>query len=555
MTGHTPIFRILQAGRVILRHRLYEAAFLIPILAPYAKLQYLLPWHWFSTPEPPLAVRIRLTLEELGPVAIKMGQALSTRRDLLPLDVADELAKLQDRVPPFPGHIARRIIEEAYGSPLEQVFSQFDENALASASIAQVHLARLVKDDREVVVKVLRPGVEEQIRRDLRVMYLMARLIERFLPDGDRLRAQEVIADYEKTILDELDLVREGANATQTRRNFQDRPILYVPEVFWDWTRRTVLVTERIHGVPISDLETLRARGVNLKYLAERGVEIFFTQVFRHNFFHADMHPGNIFVDTSTPQKPGYLAVDFGIVGSLSKEDQQYIAHNIYAFFNGDYRRVAELHVSSGWVAEHTRPEELESVIRTLCEPILYRPFSEIPFSQLLLRLFEIARRFDIQVQPQLILLQKTLVQIEGLGRQLYPELDLWTTAKPFMERWMHEQLGLRGVVGKVRDNLPEMMNTLPTLPLTVDRALKSLHAAEQRQQVLEQQLENVDQQLKRNGRRGVLAIVGGTLVVSAAILMGLDEITPRWWLETPFSTWVLGTAGALCLVAAWPNN
>jgi ubiquinone biosynthesis protein len=511
--------RILQATRVVLRYRLDDTLFHLPPLQPFGWIRHALPWHW-RREERPLGMRLRLALEELGPVAIKLGQALATRRDLLPLEMADELARLQDRVPPFPGALARRILEETYGAPLERVFAEFSETPLAAASIAQVHAARL-KDGREVVVKLLRPGIEQRIRQDLRVMYLLADFIQRYVPDGQRLRAREVIEDYEKTILDELDLVREGANAAQTRRNFEDRPILYVPLVHWDWTRRHVLVMERIHGIPISDIAALKARGVNFRFLAERGVEIFFTQVFRHNFFHADMHAGNIFVDTRDPARPGYIAVDFGIVGSLGRDDQRYIAHNIYAFFNGDYRRVAELHVASGWVRPDTRVEDLESVIRSLCEPILFRPFKDIHLDQLLLRLFEIARRFNMEVQPQLVLLQKTLVQIEGLGRQLYPDLDLWTTAKPFMERWMHEQLGVRGVYQQFKANLPDLAQRLPMLPLTLDHALQAITELPARQQALTQQLQRMENQ-RTQRRGGGWMLMGGTLLLAAGGLAGM---------------------------------
>lgn len=541
--------RILQATRVVLRYRLDEALFHLPLMQPFGWIRYGLPWHWRHEKRL-LGMRLRLALEELGPVAIKLGQALATRRDLLPLEMADELARLQDRVPPFPGALARRILEETYGAPLEQVFAEFSETPLAAASIAQVHAARL-KDGREVVVKLLRPGIEQRIRQDLRVMYLLADFIQRYVPDGQRLRAREVIEDYEKTILDELDLVREGANAAQTRRNFEDRPILYVPLVHWELTRRHVLVMERIHGIPISDIAALKARGVNFRFLAERGVEIFFTQVFRHNFFHADMHAGNIFVDTRDPARPGYIAVDFGIVGSLGLDDQRYIAHNIYAFFNGDYRRVAELHVASGWVRPDTRVEDLESVIRSLCEPILFRPFKDIHLDQLLLRLFEIARRFNMEVQPQLVLLQKTLVQIEGLGRQLYPDLDLWTTAKPFMERWMHEQLGVRGVYQQFKANLPDLAQRLPMLPLTLDHALQAITELPARQQALTQQLQRMENQ-RTQRRGGGWMLMGGMLLLTSGVLAGMvlgqsAEIGQNAW---PIAA-VLGVCGLFSLCRA----
>jgi ubiquinone biosynthesis protein len=547
------LIRAVQIFWVLMRFGLDDTLFLLPFLHRLHPLHRMLPWNWFKRHEPPLGIRLRLAFEALGPVYIKFGQALATRRDLLPLDIADELAKLQDRVPPFPGAQARLIVEAAYGFPLERVFADFDEQPLGSASIAQVHPARL-RNGLEVVVKVLRPGVERQVRRDLRLMYLGAWLVERLIPDGHRLRAREVIADYDHTITAELDLVQEAANASQTRRNFRNRPILYVPEVHWDLTRRNVLVMERIYGVPINDLQTLRARGVNMRYLAEMGVEIFFTQVFKHNFFHADMHAGNIFVSTENPDKPGYIAVDFGICGSLSRQDQQYIAHSIYAFFNGDYRRVAELHVASGWVGAGTRVDELEAVIRSLCEPILYRSFKDIHFSQILLRLFDMARRFDIEVQPQLVLLQKTLMQIEGLGRELYPELDLWNTAQPFMERWMHEQLGLRGVFNRLRDNLPELVESLPALPVNLDKALRRISDDQTSSDSLDGKLDRLEKHLRR-GRRDSSAIVGvGLLICATLITTQAQPQTLVLGQEPVLITWVLSLLGGVFLLRSWRN-
>ncbi|MCU0836928.1 MAG: ubiquinone biosynthesis regulatory protein kinase UbiB, partial [Chromatiaceae bacterium] len=441
--------RLIHINWVLLRHGLDEVILAAHLLRPLRFLLYLTPWYWLRGEMPPYPVRIRQALEDLGPIFVKFGQLLSTRRDLLPDDLAVELAKLQDRVPPFPGTAARALIEKSWGKPIEAVLDGFDEQPLASASVAQVHTARL-KDGREVVVKVLRPGIERVIRRDIGLLYIVAGLAQRYWKDGRRLRPVEVVEEYEKTIFDELDLQREAANASQLRRNFLGSEMLYHPEVYWELTRPTVMVMERIYGIPVSEVETLKAMGISLKMLGERGVEIFFTQVFRDNFFHADMHPGNIFVEPSGR----YIAVDFGIVGTLTKGDQRYLAENLLAFFNRDYRRVAELHVESGWVPAETRVEEFESAIRTVCEPIFEKPLAEISFGHFLLRLFQTARRFDMEIQPQLVLLQKTLLNIEGMGRQLYPQLDLWTTAKPFMERWMKQQFGARAFVKRVQRNL-----------------------------------------------------------------------------------------------------
>jgi ubiquinone biosynthesis protein len=395
---------------------------------------------------------------------------LSTRVDLLPEELAVELARLQDRVPPFAGPEARRLIEKAWGRPVEAVLDEFQERPLASASIAQVHTGRL-KNGQEVIVKVLRPDIERIIRRDVDLMLTFAQLAQRYWPDGRRLRPVEVVREYEKTIFDELNLQREAANASQLRRNFKHSQLLYIPEVYWDWTRPNVMVMERIYGTPVSQVEQLKEQGISMRLLGTRGVEIFFTQVFRDNFFHADLHPGNIFVEASGR----YISVDFGIVGTLTKEDQRYLAENLLAFFRRDYRRVAELHVESGWVPRGTRVEEFESAIRTVCEPIFERPLSEISFGGFLVNLFQTARRFDMEIQPQLVLLEKTLLNIEGLGRQLYPQLDLWTTAKPFMERWMREQVGPRMLGQRLAYNWPALAERLPHLPVAVSRIIDQL--------------------------------------------------------------------------------
>lgn len=463
------LWRLIHISLVLVRHGLDEVLLATHLFRPIYFLSYLSPWYWHRRAHPkPYPARIREALIELGPIFVKFGQILSTRRDLLPPDLADELAQLQDRVPPFPGPQARAIIEKAWGKPIEAFLDDFDERPLASASIAQVHSARL-KDGRQVVVKVVRPGIEPVIRRDLGLLRIIAELAQRYWRDGRRLRPVEVVDDYRKTILDELDLQREAANASQLRKNFLGSEALYVPEVHWDLCHPSVLVMERIYGTPVGEVERLKAQGISMKLLGERGVEIFFTQVFRDNFFHADMHPGNIFVEPSGR----YIAVDFGIVGSLTNEDQRYLAENLLAFFQHDYRRVAELHIASGWVPPETRVDEFESAIRTVCEPIFGKPLAEISFGYFLLHLFQTARRFDMQVQPQLVLLQKTLLNIEGLGRQLYPELDLWTTAKPFMERWMKEQIGPRALLARLKRNLGPYSEQLPELPLLIYRIMQ----------------------------------------------------------------------------------
>ncbi len=545
------ILRMFRINRVLLKYGLDEIILSIPLLRPVRWVYYLLPWNWLPRRRRPRGERIRCALEDLGPVFVKFGQALSTRRDLLPPDIADELERLQDRVPPFHGEQAREVIEAAYGVALSEHFERFDDQALASASIAQVHAARLHSGE-EVVVKVLRPGVERVIRRDISLLYLLAGLAERYWSEGPRLHPREVVAEFERTILDELDLMREAVSVVQTRRNFASKPLLYVPEVYLSLCLRNVMVMERIHGVPLSDVETLRARGVNMRRLAELGVEIFFTQVFRHNFFHADMHPGNIFVDTRDPENPAWMAVDFGIVGSLGDSDQHYLAQNLLAFFNRDYRRVAELHVESGWVPPETRVTDFESAIRTVCEPIFNRPLKDISFGHLLLRLFQTARRFNMEVQPQLVLLQKTLLQIEGLGRQLYPDLDLWQSGKPHLERWMAEQVGPRAVLARMRRNLPEVMRTLPDLPLRVDGALQELGRIGERQQDLHERLDALHEQGRRNSRRTLLGLAGGALVLGAAVIHAFQAPSGASLVEVPLASWGLAAAGVACFAVAW---
>ncbi len=412
-----------------------------------------------------LGERLRLALEQLGPVWIKFGQMMSTRRDLFPPHIADQLAMLQDKVAPFDGVLAKQQIELSLGCPVETWFDDFVITPLASASIAQVHTATLRETGKKVVIKVIRPDILPVIKADMKLINRMARWVPRLLPDGRRLRPQEVVADYEKTLIDELNLLREAANAIQLRRNFDNSKMLYVPEIYSDYCSETMLVMERIYGIPISDVVQLEQHGVNMKLLAERGVQVFFTQVFRDSFFHADMHPGNIFVSYDHPEDPQYIGIDCGIVGSLNKEDKRYLAENFIAFFNRDYRKVAELHVDSGWVPLDTNVEDFEFAIRTVCEPIFEKPLAEISFGHVLLNLFNTARRFNMEVQPQLVLLQKTLLYVEGVGRQLYPQLDLWKTAKPFLEDWIKDQIGIPAIVRALKEKAPYWAEKLPELP------------------------------------------------------------------------------------------
>jgi len=506
------------------------------------------PWKLYSAPDLPRAVRLRKAIEELGPVFIKFGQMLSTRRDLLPDDVADELARLQDDVPPFPQEQSIAIIETALGKPVAELFAEFEPKPLASASVAQVHTARLHSGE-QVVVKVLRPDLHRIIRKDIALMYSLAHSIVRYLPQGKRLRPVEVVADYEKVIFDELDLRREAANASQLRRNFENSNLVYVPKVYWDYTCQDVLTSEKISGIPVTDLETLRSKGTDLKLLGERGVEIFFTQVLRDSFFHADMHPGNIFIDASDPADPTYIAVDCAIVGSLSDSDQYYIARNLLGVFKQDYREVAQLHVECGWVPADTRVQEFEAAMRAVCEPVFERPISEISFGQLLVYLFQTAGRFDMEIQPSLVLLQKTLLNIEGLGRQLYPELNLWDTAQPFLEQWLEDRYSPPAVIRRMQRQAPSLLEQLPQLPELLlsnlqNRGVPNSAAPE----VATQQARSSVSMARPKIRSRIRPrdILGGVAILCAVILATPGGL--QWLADAPLASWLLVGVGFFLL-------
>ena len=545
------LWRLFYIQRVMVKHGLDEILFATKYLKPVRYLFYLFPWNWVKREYGPRGLRLRLAIEELGPIYVKFGQILSTRRDLLPDDISKQLARLQDSVPPFPGSEARRIIEEAYEKKLGEVFLEFDEFPLASASIAQVHAAKL-KNGKEIIVKVIRPDIERNIRRDIGLLSYLAEKAEQYYSEGRSLRLKGVVAEFEKTLFGELDLMQEAANASQLRRNFEDEERYYVPEVEWEHTRRNVLVMERISGIPVNDIDGLRAAGVDLKWLAEYGVEIFFKQGFRDSFFHADMHPGNIFVTRPEPDKPArVMVVDFGIMSSLTEFDQRYLAENLLAFLNRDYQLVAELHVESGWIPADTRVNEFEFAIRTVCEPLFDRPLKEISFGDILLRLLQTARRFHMEILPQLVLLQKTIVNIEGVGRQLYPDLDLWKTARPQLERWMSERMGIRGMVKGTRENLPLWIDRLPDMPNKlidlVDRARDGKLQFENKSR----DIHDLRKELKTYNQRTVRALIGSGAMLSAAVIYGLNEKSMAMFAGAPVVAWVAAGVGFVFLLFA----
>ncbi|MCK7543977.1 ubiquinone biosynthesis regulatory protein kinase UbiB [Marinobacter bryozoorum] len=538
--------RLFRIAWVFCKYRLDTFLPIAELPGPLKLFFLFAPWHFFPKGQHSRGDRLRLALEELGPVFVKFGQILSTRRDLLPDDMAESLRRLQDNVPPFSSDTARAIIEDSLGQSVDALFAEFSRDPMASASVAQVHAATM-PDGRRVVVKVIRPDIDRVIHQDLALMFMMARLLEKYWSEGRRLHPVDVVEDYKTTIYDELNLQREAANASQLRRNFEGSPLIYIPTIDWDYTTKRVLVMERISGIPIADVEALRAAGVDMKVLAEKGVEIFFTQVFRDSFFHADMHPGNIFVDASNPADPRYIAIDFGIVGTLAPDDLSYLARNLLAFFRRDYRQVAELHIQSGWVPPETRVNEFEAAIRTVCEPIFERPLKDISFGHFLLRLFQTARRFNMEVQPQLVLLQKTLLNVEGLGRQLYPELDLWSTAQPFLENWMRKRIGPTGLFQTLQSRLPSWLEQSPEMPQLVHDTLVQLRNAGSGQPIRQEIRAAEKARARRNDRRW-RRLVAAALLVAGAWLGATGQLEPMAQ-DMPWYGWAM-VAGATWLVA-----
>ena len=549
------VLRLLAIQRVLIKYGFDEFIFAMHLFRPVRFLFYVFPWNWFGKKKGSRAKRMRLMLEELGPIYVKLGQILSTRRDLVPEDIANEFAMLQDAVAPFSGKVACQIIEDAYECNIREVFLDFDETPLASASVAQVHRATL-KDGRDFIVKVIRPGIEILIRKDLKLLHLLAEKGEKYYRKGKSLRFTGVIAEFEKTLLNELDLQREAANASQLRRNFDKEDRYYVPEINWALTRRNVLVMERVTGISVRDVDKLKTAGVDLKWLAEYGVEIFFTQVFRDNFFHADMHPGNIFVGPPEGTIPSKVKViDFGIMCSLTEFDQRYLADNFIAFLNRNYNRVAALHIESGWVPKGTRLDELESAIRTVCEPLLVRPMNEISFGELLQRLIQIARRFNVEIMPQLIMLQKTIINIEGIGRQLYPELDLWKTARPQLERFMEKRIGMKGLLKGVKLNIPKLIDRFPDIPNRALDVLDQLYEGRIEMENKSKELNHLRKEMKIYSRSTVLAVVGSGFLLSSAIIYGLDNTTHGVFASVPIVSWLLGYSGMMLLYLSWQQK
>ena len=544
--------RLLAIQRVLISHGLDEIIFATHLLRPVRFLFYILPWNWFSKNKQKRAVRMRLMLDELGPIYVKLGQILSTRRDLIPEDIADEFAKLQDNVAPFPGEIARKIIEDAYGCNISDVFLKFNEVPLASASVAQVHSVTL-KDGRDFIIKVIRPGIEKLIRKDLDLLQLLAEKAERYNKNAKSLKFTGVVKEFEKTIFNELDLQREASNASQLYRNFRDERRYHVPRIDWELTRRNVLAIERIEGISIRDINALKVASIDLKCLAEFVVEIFFTQVFRDNFFHADMHPGNIFIVPGKEKElPIIKVIDFGIMCSLTEYDQHYLADNLVAFLNRDYNRVAVLHIKSGWVPSETRVDELEGAIRTVCEPLLDRPIHEISLGELLQRLFQIARSFDVEILPQLVLLQKTIINIEGIVRQLHPHLDLWETARPEMERWMSERMGVKGLIKGTILNLPRIIERLPELPNRAIDLIDKIYDGKIEMENKSEEIHKLREEMKIYNRKTILSVIGSGLILSSSIIYALNNTTHGAMISVPLASWVLGLFGLIFIYISW---
>ena len=532
--------RFLYINYVLAQSGLDRLLVSFPYFAAFRFVVYFNPWNWFRTKPFHRGLALRETFEKLGPIFIKFGQALSTRPDIVPADIMAELCKLRDSVPPFSSEQVISMLEKTYGQSPYTVFDGFDLTPLASASIAQVHTAYL-KTGESVVIKILRPNIREIIDRDLAILKKMAKMLERHWWGSKYLKPKDLVAEFERNLLDELDLQREAANATQLKRNFQDSSLLYVPKIYWEYVHKNVLVLERIHGVPSSDLDQLLRHGINLKSLAERGLHLFFTQVFRDCFFHADMHPGNVFVSTENPENPQYICVDFGIMGTLDAGDKRYLAENLYAFFNRDYRRIAILHVESGWVAPHTRIEDFESAIRTVCEPIFEKPLKDISFAQLILQLLQVGRRFHMEIQPQLMLLQKTLFAVEGLGRHIYPDLNIWVAGKPFIERWLRDQMGPKAFFKHMRENIPFIIEDLPYMPRLINDVLSRLK---------DQKVPSVRPVDTPEPDKGFLRGVSLGVFLAMTLVMGLHY--GQWLQQKELMMFVMGaavTGGCLALI------
>ncbi|MBU8977336.1 ubiquinone biosynthesis regulatory protein kinase UbiB [Lysobacter sp. MMG2] len=555
-----PVFRAWRIGRVLLRYRLDDLLDDTPVEG----------WLKLARPFVPSATsevaclsrgaRLRMALQELGPIFVKFGQILSTRRDLVPPDVAEELALLQDRVKPFDGQAARAIVELALGRPVSEAFVQFDTTPLASASIAQVHAATLPPDangvSREVVVKVLRPDIEKQIAGDIALLKAVAGIVDRTHPSADKIRPRAIVEEVENTLAAELDLQREGANASVLRRFWQDSDDMYVPEVIWTHTAERALTLERVHGIPSDDIPALDAAGIDRRALAAKGVRVFYTQVFRDNFFHADAHAGNIWVDSDPSRRanPRFIALDFGIMGQLSDEDQYYLAENFMAIFNRDYRRIAELHVRAGWMPSHIRIDELEAAVRAVCEPYFTRPLSEISLAEVLLKLFRTAQRYELTLQPQLILLQKTLLNIEGVGRQLDPKLDIWAVARPVLQRILVERYSPQRLASEFRKRLPELVTHAPEMPRLLHAWLTQQVGGRHELNLNSRDLVELNRTIRLAQRRTVAAVLGVGLLICAAVLYGLEAGGPRFW-SVPASAWIAGLGGIWALLAAWPRG
>ncbi|HEX5665138.1 MAG TPA: ubiquinone biosynthesis regulatory protein kinase UbiB [Xanthomonadaceae bacterium] len=552
------LLRAARIGRVLLRYRLDALLDDTPAERWLRLMRPFVPRASAEVEAMPRGVRLRMALQELGPIFVKFGQILSTRRDLVPPDVADELALLQDRVAPFDGEAARRIVEQALGRPVSEAFTAFDTTPLASASIAQVHAAVLAATDgapaREVVVKVLRPGIERQVAADIALLSNIAGIVDRTHPSADKIRPREIVAEIRHTLAAELDLQREGANASVLRRFWLDSPDLYVPEVIWSHTAERALTMERVHGIPSDDIVALDAAGIDRKALAAKGVRVFYTQVFRDNFFHADAHAGNIWVDATRKDNPRFIALDFGIMGQLSSEDQYYLAENFMAIFNRDYRRIAELHVQAGWMPSHIRIDELEAATRGVCEPYFTRPLSEISLAEVLMKLFRTAQRYELTLQPQLILLQKTLLNIEGVGRQLDPKLDIWAVARPVLERILVERYSPQRLAAEFRKRLPELITHAPDMPRLLHAWLTQQVEGRHELQMRSRDLAELARVAREGQKRVVAAVLGTGLLIAATVLYALEAAGPRL-LSLPVSAWIAGIGGLWALLAAWPRR